>query len=62
MEENSNLVDFERGSTLGGIMTAVVFIGFIYLVMSDLTENIRNKPYTFEVRDKFMSPEEHIAT
>ena len=62
MAKNSNLVDFERGSTLGGIITAVVFIGFTYLLLSDLSYNISNKPYTFEVREKFMSPEEHMAT
>ena len=62
MNENSNLVDFERGSTLGGILTAVVFIGFTYLLLSDLSYNISNKPYTFEVREKIMSPEEHMAT
>ena len=58
MERNSDLVDFERGSTFGGLMTAVVLVGFISVLVYDLTENIRNKPYTFEVRDKFMSPEE----
>ena len=58
MEKNSELVDFERGSTFGGIMTAFVLVGFIGILVYDLTENIRNKPYTFEVRDKFMSPEE----
>ena len=62
MIENSNLVDFERGSAFGGIMTAIVFIGFIALLVYDLSYNISNKPYTFEVRDKFMSPEEHMAT
>ena len=39
-------------------MTAVVLVGFIGILMYDLEENIRNKPYTFSVRDKFMSPEE----
>ena len=55
-------MDFERGSTFGGLMTALVFIGFIYLILYDLQDNINNKPYTFEVRDKYMSPEEHKAT
>ena len=58
MEKNSDLVDFERGSTFGGIMTTVVLVGFIGILVYDLEENIRNKPYTFNVRDKFMSPEE----
>ena len=43
-------------------MTAVVFIGFTSLLIYDLSYNIENKPYTFTVRDKFMSPEEHMAT
>ena len=59
MEQNSDLVDFERGSTFGGVMTAVVFIGFIYLLVYDVQENIRNRPYTFDVRDKYLSPEKH---
>ena len=62
MARNSNLVDFERGSILGGLLTAVVFIGFTTLLVYDITYNISNKPYNFDVRDKFMSPEEHIAT
>ena len=56
MEKNGQLVDFERGSTFGGIMTAFVLVGFIGILIYDLSENIRNKPYTFTVRDKFMSP------
>ena len=59
MEQTSELVDFERGSTFGGIMTVIVFVGFISILMYDLTENIKNKPYTFTVRDKYMSPEVH---
>ena len=58
MERNSELVDFERGSTFGGIMTAFVLVGFIGILIYDLSQNIRNKPYTFTVRDKFMSPKE----
>ena len=58
MDRNSDLVDFERGSTFGGIMTAFVLVGFIGILMYDLQENIINKPYTFVVRDKFMAPEE----
>ena len=56
MNQNSELVDFERGSTFGGIMTSILFMGFIYLIISDLYDNINKKPYTFEVRDKYMSP------
>ncbi len=43
-------------------MTAVVFIGFTALLVNDLSFNITNKPYSFEVRDKFMSQEEMIET
>ena len=42
-------------------MTSLVFVGFIYLIVYDLQSNISKKPYTFEVRDKYMSPEEHLA-
>ena len=42
-------------------MTSIVFVGFIYLILSDLSDNINNKPYTFDVKDKYMSPEEHRA-
>ena len=62
LAKNSILVDFERGSTFGGIMTAVVFVGFTALLVNDLSFNITNKPYSFDVRDKFMSPEEIIET
>ena len=58
MENNSELVDFERGSTFGGIMTTFVLVGFIGVLVYDLSENIKTQPYTFTVRDKFMSPEE----
>ena len=58
MEHNSELVDFERGSTFGGIMTTFVLVGFIGILLYDISENIENKPYAFIVRDKFMSPEE----
>ena len=61
MDQNSELVDFERGSTFGGIITTFVFVGFIFLLVYDLQENINNLPYTFEVRDKYMSPREHKA-
>ncbi len=62
MDQNSSLVDFGRGSTLGGIITAIVFVGFSALIVYDLSYNISNKPYTFEIRDRFMSPEEHMNT
>ena len=58
MKKNGELVDFERGSTFGGIVTMMVFVGFIYLILNDLSNNINNLPYTFEVRDKYLSPKE----
>ena len=58
MEKNSDLVDFERGSTFGGVMTAFVFTGFIGILIYDLQENIRNKPYTFTVKDKFFTEDQ----
>ena len=62
MQHNSDLVDFERGSTFGGILTAFLFTGFISILLYDLAQNVRNKPYSFIVQDKFMTPEEHVAT
>ena len=62
MSQNSILVDFERGSTFGGVLTTVVFVGFIYLILNDLSDNINNKPYTFDVKDKYMSPKELRST
>ena len=58
MERNSELVDFERGSTFGGIITTFVLVGFIGVLIYDLKENISNKPYTFKVRDRSMKKEE----
>ena len=39
-----------------------MFVGFIYFILSDLSDNINNLPYTFEVKDKYLSPEEHANT
>ena len=36
MESNGELVDFERGSTFGGFMTAFVLVGFIGVLVYDL--------------------------
>ena len=44
------------------MLTAAVFMGFIYLILNDLADNINNKPYTFEVKDRYLSPEEHRNT
>ena len=57
MKESSDLVDFERGSTFGGLLTLFVFVGFVSILVYDLSVNIRDRPYTFEVRDKFLTPE-----
>ena len=62
MKQSGELVDFERGSTFGGIVTTIVFVGFIYFILSDLSDNINNLPYTFEVKSKYLSPEEHRNT
>ena len=43
-------------------MTAFVFIGFVFLLIYDLEYNVRNKPYTFKVQDKYMTREEHVST
>ena len=43
-------------------MTIAVFIGFGYLLMNDVSYNHNEKPYTFEVKDKFMSSEEASET
>ena len=39
-----------------------MFVGFTGLIVYDLSYNISNLPYTYEIRDRFMSPEEHMAT
>ena len=61
LKRNNDLVDFDRGSTCGGLLTAFVFAGFVSLLVYDLSVNISNKPYTFEVQDKFLTPEEKLA-
>ena len=38
-------------------MTVAVFIGFGYLLWSDVTINLREKLYSFDVRDKLLSAE-----
>ena len=52
------LVEYERGSIFGGLLTLAVFVGFSYLLWSDITINLSDKLYTFTVRDKLMSEEE----
>ena len=39
-------------------MTVAVFIGFGYLLWSDVSINLNDKLYSFEVREKFLSDEE----
>ena len=43
-------------------MTAFVLVGFLGILAYDLQYNVNNRPYTFNVRDKFLSPEEHHRT
>ena len=62
LKKNKDLVDFERGSTCGGLLTAFVFVGFVSLLVYDLSVNISYRPYTFEVQDKFLTPKEKLAT
>ena len=56
-QDLGELIEYERGSVFGGLMTVAVFIGFGYLLWSDVTVNLRDKLYTFDVRDKFLSEE-----
>ena len=56
--DHKQLIEYERGSVLGGLMTVGVFLGFGYLLMNDISYNLREKPFTFEVKEKFMSSEE----
>ena len=39
-------------------MTVAVFMGFGYLLWSDITINLNDKLYSFTVRDKLMSEEQ----
>ena len=39
-------------------MTVAVFIGFGYLLLSDITTNLNDKLYSFTVRDKFLTEDE----
>ena len=43
-------------------MTVGVFMGFGYLLINDIMYNINVKPFTFEVKEKFMSEEECSET
>ena len=54
-KELGELIEYERGSIFGGIITVAVFLGFGYLLLSDITTNMNDKPYTFTVKDKLMS-------
>ena len=52
------LIEYERGSVFGGIMTVAVFIGFGYLLFNDVIVNINQKLYTLNVRDKLLTEAE----
>ena len=57
-QEVGELIEYERGSVFGGIMTVAVFIGFSYLLWSDITTNLNDKLYTLTIRDRLLSSEE----
>ena len=57
-KELGDLIEYERGSVLGGILTLAVFVGFGYLLWSDVSINLNEQLYSFDVRDKFLSDEE----
>ena len=61
-KDHKELIEYERGSVLGGLMTVGVFMGFGYLLINDISYNINEKPFTFEVRDKAMSVDEASDT
>ena len=42
-------------------MTVGVFIGFGYLLLNDISYNLTEKPFTFDVKDKFMSAKDASA-
>ena len=56
-KELGDLIEYERGSVFGGLMTVAVFVGFGYLLWSDVSINLREKLYSFDVRDKLLSAE-----
>ena len=41
-------------------MTVAVFIGFGYLLWSDISTNLNDKLYNLDVRDKLLTEEEAI--
>ena len=56
-KELGELIEYERGSVFGGLMTVAVFIGFGYLLWSDITTNLNEKLYSLTVRDRLLSSE-----
>ena len=60
--EHKELIEYERGSVLGGLMTVGVFLGFGYLLLNDISYNLNKKPFTFEVKEKYMSAKETAET
>ena len=53
-----DLIEYERGSIFGGIMTVAIFAGFGYLLWNDVVTNINERLYTLDVRDKLLSESE----
>ena len=43
-------------------MTVAVFFGFGYLLWNDVSTNLNDRLYSFEVRDRLMSAEECGST
>ena len=61
-QDLGDLIEYERGSVFGGLMTVAVFLGFGYLLWSDVSINLKDKLYSFTVRDKFMTAEQCGST
>ena len=57
-QDLGDLIEYERGSVFGGLITIAVFFGFGYLLWNDVSTNLNDRLYSFEVRDKLMSAEE----
>ena len=57
-KELSELIEYERGSIFGGLITVAVFIGFGYLLWNDFVTNLNEKLYSLTVRDRLLSSEQ----
>ena len=61
-KELGELIEYERGSVFGGLMTVAVFMGFAYLLLNDIRYNLKEQPFTFEVKEKFRSGDQASKT